>query len=271
MTRPTNAGGTASRDGSGGELQGVLFDIDDTLVDTRGAFTAAIGIVVARFMPHVPADQHGVAVGLWRADAGGFYRAYTRGELSFRQQRMHRANELHAQFGGPVLGGAGYDEWEAVFDAAFDDALAAFTDAAPLVQTLRAKGLLVGALSNASVERQTRKLVDVGLGESVPMLVGVDTLGVGKPDPQVFLEACRRLGTAPDRTIYIGDELDIDARAATAAGLHGVWLDRPGTRRGGSHVEGRDLAAADGITVVDSLVEFGALLVAGRLVPRPEL
>jgi putative hydrolase of the HAD superfamily len=60
------------------------------------------------------------------------------------------------------------------------------------------------------------------------VLVGVDTLGVGKPDPRVFAEACRRLGTAPGRTAYVGDELDVDARAATAAGLLGIWLDRPG-------------------------------------------
>lgn len=92
------------------------------------------------------------------------------------------------------------------------------------------------------------------------MLVGVDTLGIGKPDPQVFVEACRRLGTEPDRTIYIGDELDIDARAAIETGLHGVWLDRPGTRRGGSHVEDRGLARESGIVVVDSLTEFGDLV-----------
>jgi putative hydrolase of the HAD superfamily len=92
------------------------------------------------------------------------------------------------------------------------------------------------------------------------MLVGVDTIGVGKPDARVFLEACRLLGTEPARTAYVGDELDVDARAAASAGLRGVWLDRPGPRR--VPVPDEDIAAAraDGIAVVASLAELpGAL------------
>jgi len=92
------------------------------------------------------------------------------------------------------------------------------------------------------------------------MLVGVDTLGVGKPDPAVFLEAARRLGTDPARTVYVGDELDIDAAAAAAAGLVGIWLDRPGGRR--VHVHDREVAAA-GVPVITTLAELPALLGLG--------
>ena len=89
------------------------------------------------------------------------------------------------------------------------------------------------------------------------MLVGTDTLGVGKPDPRVFLEACRRLGTEPARTAYIGDEFDIDASAAVRAGLVGVWLDRPGTRR--FPVSDAEIADS-GVLVVAGLDELpGAL------------
>ena len=64
------------------------------------------------------------------------------------------------------------------------------------------------------------------------MLVGVDTLGFGKPDPRVFLEGARLLGTDPTRTAYVGDEPTVDALAAHQARLTGVWLDRAGHRRG---------------------------------------
>ena len=79
------------------------------------------------------------------------------------------------------------------------------------------------------------------------MLVGVDTLGFGKPDPRVFVEACRRLGTAPERTAYVGDELDVDAVAARAAGLLGIWVDRPGGRR--LPLTDAEIAAADVVTI----------------------
>jgi putative hydrolase of the HAD superfamily len=98
------------------------------------------------------------------------------------------------------------------------------------------------------------------------MLVGVDTFGYGKPAPEVFLAGCERLGTDPGRTVYVGDELDVDAAGAASAGLIGVWLDRPGTRRGGVHVE--DPAALLGAiggggvgdgNVVDRIVIVSAL------------
>ena len=115
----------------------------------------------------------------------------------------------------------------------------------------------VGALSNASVAYQTLKLERVGLAGSVPLLVGVDTLGFGKPAPEVYLEACRRLGTDPARTAYVGDELDVDAVAARAAGLIGVWLDRPGPRR--VPVSDEEIAAS-GVVVLHGLADLPAAL-----------
>ena len=239
---------------------GVLFDVDDTLVDTQGAFGHALHAVINEYLPGLQAERRAEVLHHWRRDPTGYYRAYTRGEIGYRAQRMARANELHVVFGGPELDEDGYDAWNVLFEVGFRSGWRAHPDAAPAVRALHDAGYPLGALSNASVEYQTRKLEAVGLSEHVPMLVGVDTLGVGKPDPRVFVEACRRLGTAMDRTAYVGDELDIDARGASEAGLHGVWLDRPGPRR--IELSAEEIADA-GVTVIASLAELPALL--GRL------
>jgi putative hydrolase of the HAD superfamily len=238
-------------------FDGVLFDIDDTLVDTRGAFDVALAVVGERYLPHLPRDRHPELLAHWRADAGGHYARYTRGEVGYREQRLARANALHAEFGGPVLDDAGFDAWDAVFEDGFQTAWAAHEDAAQVVKELLAAGLAVGALSNAATAYQTLKLERVGLAETVPMLVGVDTLGFGKPDPRVFAEACRLLGTSPARTVYVGDELDVDAVAARRAGLTGVWLDRPGPRR----IPVTDAQVADsGVLVVRGLGDLAEVL-----------
>ncbi|GAA1399950.1 HAD family hydrolase [Oerskovia paurometabola] len=247
----------------GGAVDGVLFDVDDTLVDTRGAFSLAIDAVCAVYLPHLPVERYGEVLALWRSDPHGWYRAYTRGELTFDGQRMLRANELQETFGGAVLAEDGYAGWRSVFWGTFEEGWRAHDDAAPVLKRLAAAGVRVGALSNAAVALQTDKLSRSGLSE-VPMLVGVDTLGFGKPDPRVFVEACARLGTDPARTVYVGDELDVDARAAAAAGLTGVWIDRPGTRRGGPAEEDPEAARAAGVHVVASLDEVGDLVLDGR-------
>lgn len=239
---------------------GVLFDIDDTLVDTRGAFAEAMAEIARVYLPGLAAEHHGEVLATWRRDVGGHYRAYTRGEQTFREQRMTRANELMAAFGGPVLADAAYEQWAAVFESAFAGAWRAFPEAAATVDALLAAGIRVGALSNAATDYQVRKLAAVGLGERVPMLVGVDVLGVGKPDPRVFLEAARRLGTLPEETLYVGDELDIDAGGAMTAGLQAAWIDRPGTRRGGAHPEDPLAARAAGVAVIASLDDLLGVL-----------
>jgi putative hydrolase of the HAD superfamily len=241
-------------------VDGVLFDIDDTLVDTAGAFAHALDAVRERYYPLAGTARRDEVVAMWRADAGGHYRRYTQGGTGYRDQRMARANELHAAFGGPELDEAGFDDWDTVFEAGFSGAWSAHPEASQVVERLIAAGVAVGALSNASVEYQSSKLSKVGLGDRVPMLVGVDTLGVGKPDPRVFVEACRRLGTAPARTVYVGDELDVDARAALAAGLQAVWVDRTGPRRVPVPPEDITAARTAGAHVVTSLAEIPEIL-----------
>lgn len=243
----------------GGAIDGVLFDVDDTLVDTRAAFVRAMQGIARQYLPHLGPERDDEVLAVWRRDSGGHYRAYTRGELTLAEQRLLRANELQAVFGGPVVEPADFGAWDEVFEASFQAGWSAHDDAAEALRALRALGVRVGALSNAATAYQELKLARVGLG-SVPLLVGVDTLGVGKPDPRVFLEACARLGTAPDRTVYVGDELDVDALGAAAAGLVGVWLDRPGARRGGDHLEDPAAAGAAGVAVLRSLAGLPAVV-----------
>ena len=239
-------------------VAGVLLDIDDTLVDTRAAFGSGIAAIARVYLPDLNEDGITQALGLWRSDPSGHYRAHTRGELTMEAQRLLRANEVHERFGGPILDGRSFPTWDAVFREGFEAGWVAHSDAAACVASLREAGIAVGALTNAPGEMSARKLARVGLAGEVPLLGSLDTFGVGKPDPRVFLEACRLLGTDPAQTLYVGDELDTDGLGAVAAGLRGVWLDRPGARRGGIHLEDEKVAREAGVAVVRSLAELTA-------------
>jgi putative hydrolase of the HAD superfamily len=229
----------------------VLLDIDDTLVDTRGAFRHALSVVAQQFLP-AGSDVEAMLT-QWRTDPSGWYRAHARGEMSHKEQRKRRANELHASFGGVTLDGAAYDEWDTIFEKGFKEGWSAHPDAEALLDTLDRCGIDYGAVSNADSSYQELKLSRVGL-RRVPMLVGVDTFGVGKPDPRVFREGARLLGLDPAMVAYVGDEKDIDAHAAVEAGLAmGIWVDRPG-----GHPQPGGLA--EGVVRVESLDQIPAAL-----------
>jgi putative hydrolase of the HAD superfamily len=237
-------------------VEGVLFDIDDTLVDTRGAFAHAMNFIAGKYLPGVGMAEQPKVLELWRADPSGHYRAYTRGEMTAREQRMARANQLHETFGGRNLSDDDFEVWDAEFMAAFRAGWKPFDESRAVIDTLRSRGYRVGALTNAGLALQTEKMRVCGLSD-VDVLVTLDTFGVGKPDPRVFQEATRLLGTEPGVTAYVGDEPDIDALGALGAGLGaGIWVDRPGARRGGAHTEDPAAVARAGISTITSLTEL---------------
>ncbi|GAA1740800.1 HAD family hydrolase [Isoptericola hypogeus] len=240
-------------------VDGVLLDVDDTLVDTKGAFATALTAVAVEHLPHVPVEDYPRLLAHWRSDPGGHYRRYTRGETDHATQRRLRADLLHRTFGGRPVTEHSFADWDALFWGTFERSWRPFDDSRPVLDALRAAGVAVGVVTNAATELQERKLRAAGLAD-LPVLVGVDTLGYGKPHPDVFVEGARLLGTDAARTAYVGDEPDVDARAAHEAGLVGVWLDRPGARRDGEHDV--DVAAMRdaGIVVVPGLADLpGAL------------
>jgi putative hydrolase of the HAD superfamily len=230
-------------------IRGVLLDVDDTLVDTRAAFAAAIASVVGHWLPHLDAEGREAALAHWVTDAAGHFRAYTRGELDLVEQRRRRVAALHAAFGGPAVDAARFEEWDAAFESAFRAAWRPCADAAPLLDVLDAAGLPRGVVTNMRIPYQREKLAAVGLLGRVGALVGMDDFGIGKPDPRLFRQACAVLGAEPQDVAYVGDELDVDARGARDAGLVGVWLDR--------HHTG---ACPGDVPVVRSLDELPALL-----------
>lgn len=235
----------------GGRVDTVLLDVDDTLVDTRGAFAVALDAVADA---HLPEDVDRAAVlDHWRSDPAGHYARFTRGETDVRTQRRLRADLLHRTFGGAPVGEDAFDAWDELFWGTFERSWRAFDDAAELVDGLRSAGVRLGAVTNAATALQERKLAAVGI--DLPVLVGVDTLGYGKPHPDVFVEGARRLGSAPERAAYVGDEPTVDARAAHDAGLVGVWLDRPGARRADEHTVDAEELRTTGIVVVAGLAE----------------
>ncbi|GGC98110.1 hypothetical protein GCM10011512_26310 [Tersicoccus solisilvae] len=215
-------------------VDGVLLDIDDTMVDLHRAMDATLRAVARQTGLAVPAELEEEYSLSFSRDPDGFYDRYLAGELDFATQRQYRVRAAHERLGLEPI--ADLDGWDAMYTAILPTHFTAFDDVAPLLDALDAAGIPYGALSNNVADYQRAKLDRAGL-ERIRVLIGTDTLGVAKPDPAIFLEGARQLGTAPGRTLYVGDNPAVDAVGATDAGLIGVWLDRQ--RAGGRGAVGQ--------------------------------
>lgn len=75
----------------------------------------------------------------------------------------------------------------------------------------------------------------------------IEATVVGKPAPAFFHAACAALGTKPERTVMIGDDVESDVNGATRAGLQGILL-RTGKYRTGDE---QQLENADALVLPD--------------------
>lgn len=93
----------------------------------------------------------------------------------------------------------------------------AYAGAREGLQAMRAMGLRLACVTNKASRFTRPLLAATGLAGFFDAVVTSDVVGRRKPDPEVFLHACRALGVTPSEAVVIGDS-DNDARGARAAG-----------------------------------------------------
>lgn len=206
---------------------GVLFDIDETLVDLRAAMGNTVRQISAEDLAHFTEQDWAAYQHLYAADPLGYYDKYLAGELSFTRQRMLRVAHAQQAHGLPPLDDDAEEAWNAAYEQVLPQHFTAFDDVTAVLDELDALGIPYGAVSNNVHDYQRAKLDAAGL-QRIKVLVGIDTVDAAKPDPAIFLEGVRLLGTAPARTLYVGDNPVVDAVGAVTAGLRGIWLERSG-------------------------------------------
>ncbi len=204
-------------------MQGVLLDLDGTLLDHEGAVTAAL----LRWLPTIEVEPDPSTLTLWRTVQERHLADWRAGRITFQQQRRHRLRDFLLATGRPDGGDDG--QLDALFSGflqRYEQAWVPYPDAVPALDLLHRSGLRTAVLTNGTVQQQTAKLAAIGLLDRAGPVFTGEGLGLFKPDPAVFLEACRRWDLPPGAVVSVGDRHDLDVVPARAAGLRAVHLDR---------------------------------------------
>lgn len=207
-------------------LQAAIIDLDGTMVDTVGDFDAALNAMLAELaLPPVnrgfiertvgKGSEHLIRSTLAHVGADGalYERAWT-----LYQQHYLAINGQHSVVYPGVPEG---------------------------LRKLRAAGLKLACLTNKPTAFARPLLASKGLDRHFSVVFGGDAFERKKPDPLPLLRTCEALGSAPGRTLMVGDSSN-DARAARAAGCPVVLVSY-----GYNH--GEPAAAAGADAVIDRL------------------
>jgi len=182
-------------------LKGLIFDLDGTLVDTApdlAEATNAILVAEGRRRVSLAEIRNMVGQGARKMIERGF--AATGDPL--RPERLE-----------PL-----YERFIAHYREHIADESKPFPGVAELIVRCRRAGLATGVCTN-KLEALSVSLIDaLGLAQDFPVIIGPDTIGIGKPDPAPYHEACWRLGVEANETVMIGDSRT-DILTARAAGV----------------------------------------------------
>jgi phosphoglycolate phosphatase len=197
----------------GRPIEAVIVDLDGTMVDTQGDFVAALGRMLAELgLPGVDRDFVSRTVGKGS-------------EHLIRRALAHvGAADVDALY-EPAW--AAYQRHYLAINGQHSDV---YPGVAEGLAKLRALGLPLACLTNKPGDFARPLLALKGLDGHFAQVFGGDAFARKKPDPLPLIETCRALGSAPSRTLMVGDSRN-DAEAAHAAGCP-VVLVRHGYNHG---------------------------------------
>lgn len=206
----------------------MLFDLDDCLMAHSRA--VAIGLARARAETGgaVAAADDAAELRRWRDLEEHHYGRWLTGEIDFIEQRRERARAFLAPFGivpTPDEALAWFDRYMVGYRASwslFDDVLPAL---GALEEAVR--GIRLGVITNGDLAFQTEKLEAIGLADRMEHVIASGEVGVAKPAAAIFELAASAFGVPVASCAYVGDRLRTDATGADAAGMLGLWLERP--------------------------------------------
>ena len=196
----------------------ISFDLDDTLYDNRPYIKKAESEFLNYMQQHFPAE-HGWSSEFWRQKKQQLERQDP--SLSHDTWRVRQVTARH------LLMELGYDEAKAEQGAT--DGLNHFllhrsdfsvpTESIELLKQLAKEYRLIG-ISNGNVD--SNKIGLKGLFEFV--LHAGNGLKM-KPAPDLFDEACTRLGVKADEVLHVGDNFGADVVGARTYGCQAAWLN----------------------------------------------
>jgi REG-2-like HAD superfamily hydrolase len=224
-------------------LRAVFLDIGDTVMRPNPSWEHVYAMAFGEFGFDVDIDDLHAALrrayhhGGWGMDAG----FEPTEETSFRRTIEIDAAAI-AELGLEPMPDAFYRRLSELFMVTSHWHI--FPDAYPTLNALKARGLVVGAVSNW-VWNLPELLHALDLVSHFDFIAASARIGFEKPHPRIFQWALDQAGVPAESVIHVGDHVDADVEGARAVGITGVLIDR--TRR---H---RPEDIPDGVQVIHSL------------------
>lgn len=213
------------------ELQAVVFDMDGVLLDTERLFMESIREAAGKKQIDKIEKVIQKCIGLNKKDTKALFEKECGPEFLY-EEYFSKCKELFDEKveskGIPVKPGVN-----------------------EVLTYLKSEGYKIALASSTNKHRVMEHLDKAGITDFFEVIIGGDMIKHGKPAPDIYVEACKRLGTTPENAIAVEDSPN-GLKSAYEAGLRAVMV--PDMIAPNQEIEELLYAKCDSLHEVKSLV-----------------
>lgn len=205
------------------EIKAVLFDLDDTLVNSKKAEYNAICEFKRGYdeFKQIGNDEFAKS---WNKITMKIYERYHQGEISFEELRMGRMKGLFNYYSTNISDEEAKERFKE-YQNIYERNWILFDDVKNVLEKLKHKYKLV-ILSNGDGKQQRKKIEYTGLNEYFSDIIISGEVGYSKPEKEIFQIACKTINLNPENCIMVGDQYKVDVDGSLNVGIKGIWVNR---------------------------------------------
>jgi HAD superfamily hydrolase (TIGR01509 family) len=189
---------------------GVVFDLDETLVDRRRSLDIYARELWSAFEGHARVDQIRFVELFHELDG---YGRVPRDEF-FTNVSRQAFTQIY-----PEAIAAHFQETAWLRPSLFDRVI-------DVIELLKSRDFAIGVVTNGGTASQSAKILNSGLARHLDAWVISEEFGSRKPDPAIFAEITRRLNLDIEASWFIGDDPVSDVWGPSQFGFQAAWLER---------------------------------------------
>lgn len=193
-------------------IKAVLFDLDDTLVDTTKLAEMARRNAIENMIRHgLPVDfdtAYNELLELINEYGSNFNRHF---------DYLLRRLELPQNPKWVASGVIAYHNTKFAY-------LRSVRGARKVLLDLKREGYILAVVTDGDPIKQWEKILRLELDDFFDDVFISDYLGVRKPHPKIFKRALKKLGVRPEEAVMVGDRLYSDIYGAKRVGMKTIWF-----------------------------------------------
>jgi putative hydrolase of the HAD superfamily len=201
----------------------IFFDIDNTLLDHKGAELKALYKVREKYFPNTSEEEF---ENVWIFETKKNWKLFEEKKLTFEEQRTQRIIDVWSRFGKKITSKKAKEIFKEYLFF-YEESWKLFPMVKDVLNSLKASKIKLGIISNGDRNQQIKKLKSIKIHSLIEedLLIASGDMKISKPNPEIFIYAQSATTYKAEEILMVGDNLEQDIEPAKKLGWNTLYVN----------------------------------------------